>query len=60
MFYMKLEKKILKWTTVSLLQMIMFLSKSDEEIKGNKKLAQAIIDKWVIFFLRKRIFFNSS
>lgn len=50
MFYMKLEKKILKWTTVSLLQMIMFLSKSDEEIKGNKKLAQAIIDKWVIFF----------
>ncbi|XP_039145803.1 protein IWS1 homolog 1-like [Dioscorea cayenensis subsp. rotundata] len=35
-------------------KMIMFLSKSDEEIKGNKKLAQAIIDKW------SRPIFNNS
>ena len=30
-------------------QVIMFLSKSDEETTSNRKLAKELVDKWVIF-----------
>ena len=30
-------------------QVIMFLSKSDEETTSNRKLAKELVDKWVIY-----------
>jgi hypothetical protein len=30
------------------MQVIMFLSKSDEETTSNRKLAKELVDKWVI------------
>lgn len=32
-------------------QVIMFLSKSDEETTSNRKLAKDLVDKWVIYFI---------
>lgn len=35
-----------------LVQVIMFLSKSDEETTSNRKLAKELVDKWVTDYLK--------
>lgn len=49
-FFLFIGKNIFVNNTLSPVQVIMFLSKSDEEITANRKIAKDLVDKWVILF----------